>query len=61
MCLERRGLTHLEARTDLNRVDRKRKVVDTVDLDNVKGVAVDGEDEVGVARQRNKTESVHRC
>lgn len=61
MCLERRGLTRLEARTDLNRVDRKGKVVDTVDLDNVEGVAVDGEDEVGVARQRNKTESVQRC
>lgn len=46
------------AGVDLDGVDREGLVVDSVGLDDGHVVAVDGEDIVGVAREREKTHTV---
>lgn len=47
---------------DLDRIDKERLAVDTVDLDDGQVVPIDAERVVRVARDRNETEAVAtRC
>ena len=43
---------------DLDGVDRERRVVDRIGLDDGHGMAVDGEGEVGIAREGDEAEAV---